>query len=97
MPMGDYLSLLRRDGTFVQCGNPEDGLFQVPAPALISRRIKLTGSLVGSPAEIQEMLALAVEKKVVPMVEVRSMKEANKAIVDMELGIARYRYVLVNE
>ncbi|KAF3020572.1 hypothetical protein E8E14_008749 [Neopestalotiopsis sp. 37M] len=80
-----------------KCGNPEDGLFQVPAPALISRRIKLTGSLVGSPAEIQEMLALAVEKKVVPMVEVRSMKEANKAIVDMELGKARYRYVLVNE
>jgi D-arabinose 1-dehydrogenase-like Zn-dependent alcohol dehydrogenase len=43
------------------------------------------------------MLQLAADKKIQPWVEERPMKEANKAIVDMEEGVARYRYVLVNE
>ncbi|KAH6661833.1 putative zinc-binding alcohol dehydrogenase [Halenospora varia] len=97
MPIGDYLSLLRKDGVLCQVGNPEDGVLQVPAPALIMRRIKLEGSLIGSPSEIREMLQLASDKKVKPRIEVRSMKDANQAIVDMDNGKARYRYVLVNE
>lgn len=51
---------------------------------------------MGSPAEIREMLQLAADKGVRLWVEERPMKEANKAIVDMEEGKARYRYVLVN-
>lgn len=43
------------------------------------------------------MLDLAVEKKVKPWVQKRPLKDANQAIVDMEAGHARYRYVLVNE
>lgn len=43
------------------------------------------------------MLELAVEKKVKPWVQKRPLKDANKAIVEMEAGNARYRYVLVNE
>jgi alcohol dehydrogenase (NADP+) len=43
------------------------------------------------------MLQLAVEKKVQPWVQQRPLKDANNAIVDMEAGKARYRYVLVNE
>ncbi len=97
MPIGDYLSLLRTDGVLTQVGNPEDGVLQVPAPSLIMGRIKLAGSLIGSPSEIREMLQLAADKKVHPRIELRSMKDANKAIVDMNDGKARYRYVLVNE
>jgi D-arabinose 1-dehydrogenase-like Zn-dependent alcohol dehydrogenase len=97
MPIGDYLSLLRKDGTLVQVGNPDDGLFEVPAPALIMRRAKLGGSMIGSPDEIREMLQLAVEKRVQPMIEERPMDGANQAIIDMHNGKARYRYVLVNK
>jgi alcohol dehydrogenase (NADP+) len=43
------------------------------------------------------MLQLAAENNVQPLVEERPMKDANQAIVDMELGKARYRYVLVND
>lgn len=43
------------------------------------------------------MLQLVVEKNIKPLVETRSIKDANRAIVDMEEGKARYRYVLVNE
>ncbi len=43
------------------------------------------------------MLRLAADKKIKAWVEERPMKEANQAILDMEQGKARYRYVLVNE
>ena len=55
------------------------------------------GSMIGSPGEIREMLQLAAEKNVKPWVEERPMKDANQAMIDMEKGKARYRYVLVNE
>lgn len=97
MALGNYLSLLRKDGILVQVGNPEDGSLAVPAPALIGRRVKLGGSLIGSPTEIREMLRFAAERKVEAMVEERPMKDANQAIVDMDGGKARYRFVLVNE
>ncbi|THC87184.1 hypothetical protein EYZ11_013370 [Aspergillus tanneri] len=97
MPIVDYISLLKTNGSFVQLGIPEDGALSVPASSLIKKRVKFSGSLIGSPSEICEMLQLAAEKKVQAWVEERPMKEANQAIVDMEAGKARYRYVLVNK
>jgi D-arabinose 1-dehydrogenase-like Zn-dependent alcohol dehydrogenase len=43
------------------------------------------------------MLEFAVKKGVHPFIEERPLKEANQAVIDMEHGRARYRYVLVNE
>lgn len=43
------------------------------------------------------MLQLAADKKIKAWIEERPLKEANQAILDMEAGKARYRYVLVNE
>lgn len=97
MPISGYLALLKRDGTLVQVGNPDDGVFEVPAPSLIIGRKTLAGSMIGAPGEIREMLQLAAEKNVKPWVEERPMRDANQAIVDMDKGKARYRYVLVNE
>ncbi|RDW59003.1 NAD(P)-dependent alcohol dehydrogenase [Aspergillus mulundensis] len=97
MPINDYVGLLKVDGTMIQVGAPEDGALTIPAFTLIANRVKLGGSLIGSPDTIREMLELAAAKGVKPWVEERPMKEANKAIVDMEAGDARYRYVLVNE
>lgn len=58
---------------------------------------KLGGSAIGAPADIQKMLEFAAEHKVKAWIEERPMGDANKAIVDMDEGKARYRYVLVNE
>ena len=69
----------------------------VNAFALIKKGIKIGGSLIGAPGEIEEMLKVAVEKKVKPWVQKRPLKDANQAILDMDAGKARYRYVLVNE
>ncbi|KAF2419884.1 GroES-like protein [Tothia fuscella] len=97
MPLGGCLSLLKFQGTFIQVGAPDDSLPGFSAFALIPKQCKIAGSLIGSPAEIEEMLELAVKKNVKAWIEPRPMKEANKAVVDMEDGKARYRYVLVNE
>ena len=94
--MADYLGLLRTEGSFVQVGLPEDGILYAPV-GILKRRLKMQSSLVGSPDEIREMFQLVAEKGVKPWVEEVPMKDANKAIVDMEAGKARYRYVLVNE
>lgn len=53
--------------------------------------------MIGSPTDIQNMLNFVAEKNIHPFIQERPMSDANKAIVDMEKGDARYRYVLVNE
>lgn len=97
MPLMGYLALLRYKGCFIQVGAPEDALPQINAFALIAKGCKLGGSIIGPPGEIKEMLELAAAKNVKPWIQERPMKEANKAVVDMEKGDARYRYVLINE
>lgn len=43
------------------------------------------------------MLNFAADKKIHPWINKYPMKDANKAIVDMDAGKARYRISLVNE
>ncbi|KAH7068568.1 alcohol dehydrogenase-like protein [Paraphoma chrysanthemicola] len=96
MPLESYLRLLRTGGSFIQVGAPEDKLPPIAAFALIGKGCKIGGSQIGSPKEIEQMLAFAAEKGVTPWVEKRRMGDANSAVVQMEEGKARYRYVLVN-
>jgi D-arabinose 1-dehydrogenase-like Zn-dependent alcohol dehydrogenase len=96
MPVREYLELLRPRGEFVQVGIPDGGGLPVSVPKLL-RGAKMGGSFIGSPREIKEMFDLVAEKGIHPWIEQRSMKDANKAIVDLEKGLPRYRYVLVNE
>ena len=65
--------------------------------ALIMKGVKFGGSAIGSPADIAEMLAFAAKHKVHPFIQERPLKDANQAVIDMDKGDARYRYVLVNE
>lgn len=94
--MSDYLGLLATNGSLVQVGLPEDGELNAPIRSL-RRRLKVEMSLVGSPDEIREMFQLVADKGIQPWVEEIPMKDANKGIVDMWAGNARYRYVLVND
>jgi alcohol dehydrogenase (NADP+) len=97
MPLSQYLQLLKVGGTFVQIGAPEDVLPPINAFGLLMKRVKITGSGIGSPKEIREMLDLFAKKGVRTWNNNYPMKDANKAIVDMDDGKARYRIVLVNE
>ncbi|KAI5367186.1 Putative alcohol dehydrogenase, zinc-type, GroES-like superfamily, NAD(P)-binding domain superfamily [Septoria linicola] len=97
MPLMKYLQLLRVKGTFIQVGAPEDKLPDMNAFAFIAKGVKFGGSMIGAPHEIEEMLKLAADKKIKPWIQKVPMKDANKAIVDMDAGKARYRISLVNE
>lgn len=97
MPFAQYLRLLKRDGTFVQIGAPEDALPPLMAWSLIQKSVKVTGSNIGSPDDIRAMLTLAAKKRVLPWIQKRDMVDVNQALVDMHEGKARYRYVLQNK
>ncbi|EXJ88755.1 hypothetical protein A1O3_01819 [Capronia epimyces CBS 606.96] len=97
MPLAKYLRLLRVGGTFVQVGAPEDRLPPFNILPLLAKDLKIAGSSVGSPAEIREMLDLFAKKGVHTWNNNVPLKDANKAILDMDAGKARYRFVLVNE
>ncbi len=47
--------------------------------------------------DIAEMLAFAAKHNVHPWIQERPLSETNAAVVDMDKGNARYRYVLCNE
>lgn len=97
MPLTEYMGLLKRDGVFCQLGLPDDGLFKIGAGTVCAGRRSLTGSFMGSPHEIRDMLQFAADKGIKPWVEQWPMSEANRAIVNMDAGKAKYRYVLVND
>ncbi len=64
---------------------------------LIFKRVRIAGSLIGSPAEIREMLDLVAKEKTKAWIQARPMEDGNQAVIDMDKGKARYRYVLVNQ
>ncbi|KAI9677369.1 MAG: hypothetical protein M1817_006321 [Caeruleum heppii] len=97
MPLQQYLQLLRTNGQFIQVGAPEDAIPAFNAFALIQKGVKIGGSAIGSPEEIRQMLDLAARQKIKPWINARPLKDANQAVIDMDAGKARYRYVLVNE
>lgn len=97
VPIAEYLSMLKRDGSFVQVGIPDDGPFKVNAASVVFGRQKFTGSMIGSPNDLREMLELCASKGLKGMIQERPMSEANQALLDLEAGKPRYRYVLVNE
>ncbi|CRK18658.1 Methylthioribulose-1-phosphate dehydratase [Verticillium dahliae VDG1] len=98
MPLTEYLGLLKVGGTLIQVGAPDGGeLPPINAFTLLASQYKIGGSGIGSPSDIAEMLQLAADKKIESWVETRPLKEANQAILDMDAGKARFRYVLVNE
>lgn len=97
MPLEQYLMLLRTNGTFIQVGAPEDRLPAFNAFSLIAKGCKIGGSAIGAPREIEEMLELTAKKGVRPWIQELPLKDANKAVLDMGAGKARYRYVLVNQ
>jgi alcohol dehydrogenase (NADP+) len=97
MPLRDYISLLDTFGKFIQVGAPEDAFPPIMAFDLIPKCRSISGSAIGPPKQISEMLELAAEQGVKPWIEERPMDEVNRAVIDMEKGLARYRYTLVNK
>jgi uncharacterized zinc-type alcohol dehydrogenase-like protein len=88
-----YLALLRPDGALHFVGAVRQPI-SVAAASLIGGRKRLSGSPVGSPAEIMVMLEFCERHGIRPRIEQFSMSEVNEALKYLRSGKARYRLVL---
>ena len=93
LPMGDYLSLLRLDGTMVNVGAPPEPML-VPAFALIPMRRSWAGSAIGGIRQTQEMLDFCAEHHLGAEVEVISADQIDEAYDRVVGSDVRYRFVI---
>ncbi|MFN0024433.1 MAG: NAD(P)-dependent alcohol dehydrogenase [Parvularculaceae bacterium] len=88
-----YLNLLKVDGAMVLLGVPENPV-PVSAFSLIFGRRTLSGSLIGSIKETQEMLDFCGAHKIVSEIEVIDIGSINQAYDRVLKSDVRYRFVI---
>ncbi len=87
-----YLRLLRRDGTMVLVGLPDPS--PIEPGALINKRRRLAGSVIGGIRETQEMLDFCGEQDIASDVEVIPIQRVNEAYDRTMKSDVRYRFVI---
>jgi D-arabinose 1-dehydrogenase-like Zn-dependent alcohol dehydrogenase len=93
MDFNTYFTLLAPNGKFIMVGAPENPISIQVLPILF-RQISFTGSLIGSPATIEEMLRLASEHNIVADVQTFPIEQVNEAVQGVRDGKPQFRYVL---
>jgi uncharacterized zinc-type alcohol dehydrogenase-like protein len=86
-----YLNLLGRDGNLVLVGAPPKPL-SVGAFGLIMGRRSLSGSMIGSVAETQEMLDFCGQHNITADVEVIPIQKVNEAYERLLKSDVKYRF-----
>jgi uncharacterized zinc-type alcohol dehydrogenase-like protein len=87
-----YLNLLKREGIMVLVGAPD--ATPLSAFALIMKRRRLAGSLIGGIRQTQEMLDFCAEHGIAADVEMIAIDEINEAYERMLKNDVRYRFVI---
>ncbi|MEJ7746938.1 MAG: NAD(P)-dependent alcohol dehydrogenase [Luteimonas sp.] len=87
------LSLLKANGTMILVGIPDQPA-PVAAGALIMRRRKLVGSLIGGIRETQEMLNYCAQHGIASDIELIDIVSINEAYERMIKGDVKYRFVI---
>ncbi|MBL1075774.1 NAD(P)-dependent alcohol dehydrogenase [Nocardia sp. 2] len=93
LPIDHYLKLLRLDGTLVILGLPENPLAVKPFTVAGYRR-SLSGSMIGSIAETQEMLNFCAEHGIGAEIELISADRIDEAYDRVVASDVRYRFVI---
>jgi uncharacterized zinc-type alcohol dehydrogenase-like protein len=91
--LNPYLEQLKRDGTLVLVGAPEKPL-AVDSFALLLKRRRLAGSLIGGLPETQEMLDFCGEHGITSDIELIRIDQVNEAYERMLRGDVKYRFVI---
>jgi uncharacterized zinc-type alcohol dehydrogenase-like protein len=86
-----YINLLRRDGNLTLVGAPEKPL-PVSSFGLLFARRSLSGSLIGSIGETQEMLDFCGEHNITADVEVIPIQKINEAYARLLKSDVKYRF-----
>jgi uncharacterized zinc-type alcohol dehydrogenase-like protein len=93
LEIGDYLNLLKLDGTLVVIGLPGKP-YQVHVGTLLNGRRSIAGSMIGGIAEMQEMLDYCGEKSIVSDIEVIQASYINEAYKRTVASDVKYRFVI---
>jgi uncharacterized zinc-type alcohol dehydrogenase-like protein len=88
-----YVNLLKVDGNFVLVGIPENAV-PVHAFSLVPARRSISGSMIGSIKETQEMLDFCGEHDIVSEIETIKIQEINEAYERVVKSDVRYRFVI---
>lgn len=87
------VALLKRDKTLAIVGALEP-LAPIDNQAVAFHRRSVSGSLIGSIRETQDVLDFCAEHGIAPDIEVIPIQEINQAMKRVENGEVRYRYVI---
>jgi len=92
----EYMSTLAVNGEFHNVGLPDEPLPEMKAFDFAPNGSKMGGSHIGSKKEAQEMLKLASEKGIHPMIETIDISEAgcSEAVNKVKKNEVRYRITL---
>jgi alcohol dehydrogenase (NADP+) len=88
-----YLGLLGLQGKLMVVGLPVEEPKASPF-ALITNRRSITGSMIGSMKETQEMLDFCAEKNIVADIELIRIQDINEAYERMVRNDVKYRFVI---
>ncbi|KAL9540157.1 hypothetical protein MBANPS3_009840 [Mucor bainieri] len=92
----DYFNLIKANGYFINLMLGDWEFPPLNPTMLIFHQVSIQGSLIGSPKEIDEMLAFAVEHEIKPWITTYPMSKVNEALEDFKAGKPRFRFVLKN-
>ncbi len=96
LDLGRYLTIVDRDGVFVELGAPENPLV-VPPFSIIGMRRSISGSMIGGIPETQEMLEFCAAHGVTSEIEVIEPDYINEAYERVIASDVRYRFVIDTE
>ncbi|MEW6093033.1 MAG: NAD(P)-dependent alcohol dehydrogenase, partial [Chloroflexota bacterium] len=88
------LMTVKKRGRLVLVGFPD---IKMNSTDLVAHELSITGSLIGNPTMMREMLSFAQEHSITPKVELMPMSQVREALQRVKENKARYRIVLVND
>lgn len=91
-----YMDCLAPRGRLHTVGAVAEPISVAAFPMLLGQK-SLSGSPLGSPTTLQQMLAFCSRHKIAPVTELFPLSKVNEAMAHVEAGKARYRVVLQND
>jgi uncharacterized zinc-type alcohol dehydrogenase-like protein len=88
-----YLQALDTDGTLVIIGLPGKP-YAINAGTMLEGRRRISGSMIGGMAELQEMMDFCAEKNIVSDVEIVQPNQINRAYERTIMSDVKYRFVI---
>lgn len=90
----NMMDTLKKKGNLIMAGFPEMTFRPID---LVAHELSITGTFLGTPGEMREMLSFAQKHAIRPMIELMPMTQINAAIEKLKENKVRYRIVLVND